>query len=203
MLQVIESDSDTADVGDTWRSLLFVTNADGVGAAPDTIGGTVTKPDLTTAAMTVTAKSITGLYEVSHILATAGRYTAAVSITSALFGPDAAQLAITALAGGVALPVLADLQAYLGASAASWTNPELQAVLDTELAAQRDVCRVPSAYPKTLQRAVLRRCARSLALQGMPLAVLPGDAESGPLVLPRNDPEVRRWEAPYRKLTVG
>lgn len=104
---------------------------------------------------------------------------------------------------------LEQLDAYLGGEDGhSFTDEELQGALDAETAAQAARCRLPdpvSADPVSadLDEALKRRCARNLAMRRIPLAVPQGDAESGPTIIPGNDPEVRRLEAPYRKRKVG
>jgi hypothetical protein len=98
------------------------------------------------------------------------------------------------------MPALGDVKGYLGDTS---TNDEvLQDALDAETAAQMGVCTLPAVYPLDLREALLRRVARNLALRGIPLAVLQGDAETGNLTLPGRDPEVRRLEAPHRKVVV-
>lgn len=104
----------------------------------------------------------------------------------------------------MAAPTAADVQTYLGAS--SYDVLELGAVLAAEKAAQAARCRVPAddaTWPPDLTEALFRRCARNLAMRGVPLAILQGDAEVGSTILPGQDPEVRRLEAPHRKLMVG
>lgn len=105
-------------------------------------------------------------------------------------------------------PVLSDVKTYLGEAAARWSDPELQAALDTETQAQIETCRIPTdpfndVYPVTLGEALKRRVQRNLALRALPLAVLQGDAQGGGMYLPSKDVEVRRLEAPYRKLVVA
>jgi hypothetical protein len=94
-------------------------------------------------------------------------------------------------------------------------DAEVTSALAAEVAAQRRVVRarafgvdpvpgLPSTpYPADLSEALKRRVARNLALRGVPLAVLQSDSEAGPAILPGRDPEVRRLEAPYKKLIVG
>jgi hypothetical protein len=101
------------------------------------------------------------------------------------------------------LVTLAEVKTYLGDAATRWTDPELQATLDAETAAQSRVCRTGPTYGKDLREALLRRVQRNLALRAIPLAVLDGGADSGATYLPRTDPEVRRLEAPFRRLIVG
>lgn len=102
-------------------------------------------------------------------------------------------------------PTATDVQTYLGDT--SYTITEIGAVLAAELAAQAKACRVPTdeftAWDTDLAEALYRRVARNLALRGIPLAVLQGDAEVGSLVPPGKDPEVRRLEAPFRKMVVA
>jgi hypothetical protein len=113
-------------------------------------------------------------------------------------------------------PDLAACKAYLRIDPANTTrDTEIAGALATEILAQRNAVRAaafgvdpeppgePVAYPADLAEAVCRRVARNLALRGIPLAVLQGDGETGSTVLPKNDPEVRRLEAPHRRLPIG
>jgi hypothetical protein len=104
----------------------------------------------------------------------------------------------------MAAPNAENVEEYLGDT--SYTITEIGAVLAAEKAAQAARCRVPAdadAWPADLTEALFRRCARNLAMRGVPLAILQGDAEVGSTVLPGQDPEVRRLEAPHRRLTFG
>lgn len=101
----------------------------------------------------------------------------------------------------MALPVLADVKSYMGET--SYDDSTLTAALAAETAAQARSCRIPSPYPDDLREALLRRVARNIALRGQPLGVLEGDGGSVAGFLPRQDPEVRRLEAPFRRLTFG
>jgi hypothetical protein len=110
----------------------------------------------------------------------------------------------------VAIPTLADVVEYLGDSAARWTDdsgvtyPAIVETLAAETSAQAAACAVPASYPNALGLALKRRVARALTMRALPLAVLQGDAEIGSATfLPGRDPEVRRLEAPYRKLVAG
>jgi hypothetical protein len=101
-------------------------------------------------------------------------------------------------------PTVGDVETYLGDT--SYTTEEITAVLAAEKAAQAARCRVPADdadWAADLTEALFRRCARNLAMRGVPLAILQGDAEVGSTVLPGQDPEVRRLEAPHRRLTFG
>lgn len=138
----------------------------------------------------------------SSPFASPGEYQLFIRLT------DASGLTETFLAGTIQIlalgsrPVAADVAEYLGDNN-SWTDEEVQAALDAESAAQRAVCRVRGVYPADLREALLRRVARNLAMRRLPLAMPQGDAAAGGAVLPGRDPEVRRLEAPYRRLTVA
>lgn len=90
---------------------------------------------------------------------------------------------------------------YIGDT--SWTDTQIQGAIDAEAAAQAAACRIPDPVPADLLEALKRRVARNLAMRGLPLAVLQGDAEVGSSILPGRDPEVRRLEGPHRKWVIG
>ncbi|MBQ1042369.1 hypothetical protein KBX03_07605 [Micromonospora sp. C72] len=147
------------------------------------------------------AQTARGTYRATYTVGTAGRYIARVTTST-----DALDFAayVTGTTAGVGMPTVADVYVYLGGDGAqSWSDAERQDALDAEAAAQRAVCRVPAAYPADLRQALLRRVARNLAMRQLPLGVLQGDAEIGGGIMPGRDPEVRRLEAPYRKLVIG
>lgn len=102
-------------------------------------------------------------------------------------------------------PDIGALKTYLGQT--SQSDEVLEGALATEKRAQARVCRVPAdpaaPWDEDLAEALLRRVARNLAMRGIPLAMFSGDADLGGLVPPSRDPEVRRLEAPLRKLHLG
>lgn len=117
------------------------------------------------------------------------------------------------------MPTPPDLDAvltYLGETDADDDRKAtISSALATEIAAQRHAVRRsaygvdpeapadPVPWPVDLAEAVCRRVARNLVLRNLPLAVLQSDAEGGALATPGKDPEVRRLEAPYRRLPSG
>ncbi len=109
----------------------------------------------------------------------------------------------------MAIPTTEDVVEYLGDAAERWTDdggttyPAIDQHISSETAAQASVCTVPTPYPDPLALALLRRVQRALAMRSLPLSVLQGDSESGSTFLPGRDPEVRRLEAPYRKMVGG
>lgn len=106
----------------------------------------------------------------------------------------------------MAVPTLAEVRTRLKLTVDRIPDDELGDVLAAEIELQAKVCTIPAdptdppsdAFPTPLRSAIFRRVARALALKGIPLAVLQGDAEAGTTYLPSNDPEVRRLERPYR-----
>lgn len=104
----------------------------------------------------------------------------------------------------IARPDVAALKAYLGPLATGKTDQVLQSALSAETSAQAARCRVPvdpAAFPDDLAEALCRRVARNLAMRNLPLGVQVDEMTS--TRIGSSDPEVRRLEAPYRKLVVG
>ncbi len=106
----------------------------------------------------------------------------------------------------MAIPTVLEVRSRLKLTVDRIDDDELGDVLAAEIELQAKVCRIPAdptdppadAFPAALRQALFRRVARALAMKGIPLAVLQGDAEAGATYLPSNDPEVRRLERPYR-----
>lgn len=197
-IHAVSPPSTLLTVGGQWRIEVCVTDLDG--AAIDTAPVvTVTLPDDTTATPTVETVTL-GRYRATYTPTLVGRHVA-----RAATGDDVANLAAYATTTTTAsgMPTTDDVADYLREGAASWATADLQNALDAELAAQRAACRVRAVYPDDLRQALLRRVQRNLALRQLPLAVHQGDAEAGAMLLPGRDPEVRRLEAPHRRLVMG
>lgn len=196
-IRATSSTSTTLPLGGLWRIDVETRDDDGYLAdgAPVVVvtlpAGTITGPtfELVT----------TGHYRAAYTVATAGRYTAHVTTAD-----DAVDFTVhvATTTTGAAMPDITDVNDYLGDH--SYADEQLQDALDAEAAAQRARCRVRAVYPADLRQALLRRVMRNLAMRGQPFSILQGDGEGGGnSVLPTNDPEVRRLEAPHRKWTVG
>jgi len=103
------------------------------------------------------------------------------------------------------MAVIDDVKAYLvsiGVPVGRYTDPQLSQVIATETAAQARKCN-PSSSPD-LAEALSRRVVVNLARRGLTLGVIEQASDgAGPSFVPRLDAEVRRLEAPYRKLVVG
>ncbi|KAB1925146.1 hypothetical protein F8280_12105 [Micromonospora noduli] len=197
-VQALSSTTVSLPIGGVWEIAVSVTDADGahVDTAPTV---TVTLPAGSTATPTVETVA-GGVYRVLYVVGTAGRYIARVVATDHGAADFAAYA--TGTTAGTGMPDVTAVVEYIGET--SHTEEEIQDALDAESAAQRAVCRVRAVYPDDLRQALLRRVQRNLALRQLPLAVLQGDAGAGDsTVLPGRDPEIRRLEAPHRKLVVG
>ncbi len=172
---------------------------------------TVLLPDGTTMLPAVEFSAETVYTEWSTYVATLapqdpGRYIAAV--TTATQGSLIFQAMVAAITLNAAMPDADDLDGWIkaGSGSHSWTDAELARALAVESAAQRRVCNVPAAYPDDLREALLRRAARSLFMRRQ-LTEMPrsdaGDFDLPPTMPPGRDAEVRRLEAPFRKLITG
>lgn len=107
----------------------------------------------------------------------------------------------------MAAPEIADLHDYLVDQDQGWDDASISAAYAAEIAAQARVCRVPTEgdYPADLTEALFRRVAHNLALRALPLG-LQASMTDGAVAQTRvggTDAEVRRLEAPFRKLVVG
>lgn len=193
-------------VDGVWTLSVAVTDPDGcpVSVTPTF---TVTLPDGSTASPTP-EEVTSGVYGAGYVVTVPGRHVARV--TTPANGAADFTAHVTAVVPAAGMPDLDDLRGdpdneddfgYLGRNSA--TDDQIQEALDAEAANQRRVCKVPAAFGPDLRQALMRRVARNLAMQRIPLAVLQGDAENGSTTPPGNDPEVRRFERPYRRLPVG
>jgi hypothetical protein len=109
-------------------------------------------------------------------------------------------------------PSLADVKVYLGDDH-SWTDEQITAALNSEREAQARVVRfpvdadplLPDPYPYDLAEALCRRVAANLANRALPLGLQSSITEVGAgfARVGGGDREVRRLEAPFRRLAVG
>lgn len=179
-------------VGDVWCLVVSVTDSSG---APVVDAPTVAVTDPAGVPSTPAAESVaTGIYRAQIVTTVTGRYTARVTTL--------ADGAVDFAAWVTAVDALPDVDAvddYLGQH--SWDPEVLADALAAETDAQRRVCDVPAAYPNDLREALLRRVQVNLAKRGQPFLTIP-DSEV-PALIPRIDAEVRRFEAPFRKLVMG
>lgn len=182
-------------IGGVWVLGVRVTDADGC-PAEDTVTVTVTLPAGGTATPDVEDLG-DGRYRATYSVGTAGRYVARA--VGATYGAVDFAAYASATVAGTAMPDLDDVLNYLGWNEDNETG-DAEESLAAEGDAQRRVCRIGAVYGRDLRNALYRRVARNLAMKGIPLAVLRGDAESGSTLLPGDDPVVRRLERPHRKM---
>lgn len=104
-------------------------------------------------------------------------------------------------------PTEAAVLAYVNADGGSWTLAEVTTAYKAEAKAQGRVCRVPSAddqWDDDLGQALMRRVRRNLAMRALPLGLSVAAAEGAVAAIRVGyDYEVRRLEAPHRKLVLG
>lgn len=197
-VRALSSTSVELPTGGLWVLAVAVTDSDGCPATV-TPTVTVTLPDGTTTSPAL-EEVTSGVWRAEYVPAVAGRFIARVAATGLGVADFACQVTAPVPASG--MPDADDLDEYLGPH--SFADEILDDVLAAEAAAQRKMCRVPAVYPADLREALLRRCARNLAMRRVPLSVLQGDADAGTTnAYPGRDPEVRRLEAPWRKLVVA
>lgn len=188
------------EVGDEWLIGVQVVDDDDTPASA-TVAVAVTTPNGGSATPTAVQDG-TGNYLARTTLALAGRYVATVTVSGTVVGvvPFTAWAGTTTPASG--MPTVTELADYLGDT--SHDTPTLTAALAAEAAAQRARCKVPAVYPADLREALLRRVARNLAARSVPVASVSAfDGGVTSTRVPTSDPEVRRLEAPYRRLAVG
>jgi hypothetical protein len=197
--------SDHADVGDTWRGWLLVTDHDGVASSADSVTlSAVLKPDGTPTAGTATEQDTAGLYLLEGTIGAAGTYLCTVTVTDADFGNDVITFSVISRSATGALPPdLSAVTAYLGEDC-SYTSEEISDALDAETAAQAARCIIPVDYPHDLGQALKRRVARNLAARSVPVAQFTS-YEGGATAtrVTRYDAEVTRLEAPYLRWPVA
>lgn len=78
-------------------------------------------------------------------------------------------------------------------------STEIQTAYDAEVADQARRCRV-EPYNDALAAALVRRVLRATSMRNLPLGVT---LDENAVRVGSTDPEVRRLEAPYRKVVVG
>lgn len=104
-------------------------------------------------------------------------------------------------------PSTEDVETYLGTDN-GWDAEAIASAYSSEKAAQAARCRVPAddaEWPADLAEALCRRVAANLALRSLPLGLQATLSEGGVAQarVGGGDPEVRRLEAPHRRLVVG
>ena len=194
-------------VGQVWPLAILVLDADLRLAAASTVLS-VTLPDGTAVDpgdLPDVDTEAAGVYRYDYTATVPGRHLA--TVTAGDYGLESWVAFVTVPTPNTGLPTVDDVDNYLksGSGEHSWTTDDLADALAAEETAQRLVCRVGAVYPPDLREALLRRVQRNLAMRPNALAMFRGDSDAGEpqAFLPGQDPEVRRWERPYRKLPIG
>lgn len=109
-------------------------------------------------------------------------------------------------------PTLAEVKDYLG-SDYSYSDDDITEAMEAEEVAQANICRFPAdpeapaeplPYPHDLAAAFKRRVLRYLQMKAIPLGYQQTATEMGVINTRIGiDAEIRRFEAPHRKLVVG
>jgi hypothetical protein len=198
VLRTLSFTSRTVETGAAWWLRVLVTDdlGDPSGDMPTF---TVTEPDGTEVPVTAETTTCPGVVRAIYYPAVAGRHlAAAVHIDHGSVSWVANVLDVVPNAE---MPDVDGYRDYVGETSDS--DDEITQALAQEQTAQFNACRVPATYPPDLAGALYRRTQRALAIRRLPLAVKESADGESQIVVPGRDPEVRRLEGPYRKVTVG
>lgn len=198
MIKALSFTSRSLQTGAVWvlRALVVDDYGDPSSDVPEI---TVTDPDGTVGPFDMTSTIAAGVYRLDYFTAVAGRHTATAE--HPFHGLVSWVAEVSDVTADADMPSVETCNNYMGDH--SWSDDDVQEMLDQERSNQFRVCRVPAAYPADLRGALHRRVQRALALKTLPLAVKESVEGESQLVLPGNDPEVRRLERPWRRLPIG
>lgn len=197
MIKALSPTEQMLSIGGLWLIDVETRTLDGYLTDGDAVTVVVTLPGGSTASPAADRVS-TGVYRVAYTVGSSGRYVARATTTT-----DAVDFAAyaTGTTAGTGMPTTDDVAEYIRST--SFSEAELQDALNAEAAAQRARCRIGAVYPDDLRQALLRRTMRNLHMRNSPLALLVDRDTGGANYLSGSDPEVKRLEAPYRRLVVG
>lgn len=187
-------------VGALWRVEFAALDSEGYPAAAPALSIVITEPDGTVVAPAVDAEQLPDeRWRAEYSPTVAGWHTMRI-----VGADDTRQTGVLVGAAAAAdqFPTTPDCQAYLGDSS-TWGDADVADAMQAELSAQETRCVVPGEFPADLKHALFRRVQRNLALRNMPLGLTAPDAEGQRERIPAWDAEIRRFEAPYRRLPVA
>jgi hypothetical protein len=185
-------------VGNLLTFLVVVADVEQVSTSAEVPVLSVTPPSGTVPAP-VAEEIATGVFRFELTPAAAGRYVVTASTTSYGRGSDGFYVdAVTAADG---MLTVEEWIGWAGEDNSVSDDESIQEAIDAESYAQRKVIRDSAVYTPDVRSALMRRVARYLAMKRLPLSTPTGDSEAE--FIPRMDFEVRRYEAPYRRLPVG
>lgn len=198
MLKALSFTSVTVQNGGAW--VLRVLVADETGAPPATVPTVeITTPGGAVGPFDMDATDCTGVYRLTYFTGVIGRHTAIAlhpEHGAASFVAEVVDVVDTA-----DLPSVESCNNYMGEH--SYTDEDVADALAQERDAQYRVCRVPATYPNDLRGALHRRVQRALHMRALALAVRETTDGESQVIVPGNDPEVRRLEKPWRRLPIG
>jgi hypothetical protein len=192
--------NDAFFVGKSVPLRFVLTDKDGEPADPTSYSLTIVRPDGTNESLVATNPAA-GDFRNDYFPQTPGRYVA----TFVGYGDNADAIEDTfdvAPAGSAAVTVT-QVKDYAGSNSGieQWSDAELASTLAAEQSAQARICRI-DPYSLDLQEALKRRVVRNLAVRALPIGIA-GGANFEPTRLSVRDPEIRRLEGPYRRVTTG
>lgn len=104
-------------------------------------------------------------------------------------------------------PDTAACRAYLESIGQTYDDAEISNALNAEIGNQARVCRTPAEgapFPSDLAESLKRRVARNLLARSLPLGYQATITDVGVGSIRLGwDAEIRRYEAPFRKVRIG
>lgn len=199
MITALSFTSTVVQADDAWVLRALVVDADGTPSA-DVPTVTITEAGAAEVGpFDMDSTVCPGVFRLVHYPGLPGR--AVATATHASHGVVSWVADVRRVVTAAGMPTVTTCNNYIGDH--SWSDADVQDALDTEMAAQFAVCRIPAAYPADLRAAVHRRVQRNLSLRSLPLAVRESADGESQMIVPGRDPEVRRLEGPYRKVSIG
>jgi hypothetical protein len=202
MLRAISDTSAELQINGRWVIDVAVLDDDGRFVSPDvTVVITSTSPADDVSTPTV-ERLTSGVYRATALVTLPGRYIATVSAVG--YGAVSFTAFVTDVTTADGMPTVQDVRDYAEDNIGSWTDPQIQEVLDSEAVQQRRRLTVGAVYPADVAEALKRRVVRALNLRSktMPTDFSSGFDGEGSSFIPFNDPEIKRLEAPYRKVVL-
>lgn len=204
MLKALSETSAQLLVGDRWVMDFLVLDDDGYLASDPTVAIQFSQPDGDQPDPAPTAQLLsTGVYRVAMTVSEFGRYVVVVSADG--YGATGFTAFTQSVSEAGNLPTPDDVRAYsAGSLDADWLDGDIQTVLDSEASQQRQRLSIGAIYPPDLFEALCRRVVialdrrQKLNAGDFSTGVLGGETQAFIPV----DPEIKRLEAPYRKVVM-
>jgi hypothetical protein len=197
MLKALCNTSVDLMLNDVWVLDIESTDADGNLFNSDPVV-TVTSPSGVVTTPTVEALSL-GRYRAVVTVNQAERWIAVAAASG--YGTTSFSAYVQAVTLNAGLPDVDAVRAYGSISEDSWTDAEIQEVLDSEAAHQRRHCSIRGIYPPELAEALKFSVVQSLQTRSSFSSTNADEYENPGNTRPAyRHPYVKRLEAPYRKM---